>query len=324
MDETHPKTTKADFIFEQLEQVGYRSRIVSVSHLNELQDEFERDQQPGLVSSEITKNYFDKIHFHLPENLPDATSIIVMAIPKPMVRITFELDGKQAALIMPPIYMRYWETFDEVEAVLSGILKPYRYHTEFAPLPMKLLAARSGLAGYGKNNITFVEGLGSFHQIATYYSDLPCEQDAWQEYRMMERCKNCSACLKRCPTGAIVREMFLIHAERCIAFHNERPGDIPFPSWVDPQWHNSLIGCMRCQEICPMNRPYLDQVIEGAYFTEGETSLFLKGVCMEDLPPVTQGKIQQWGLEDKLSRLPRNLIALRNKQMRDIDKEGDR
>ncbi len=313
-----PNASKTDFFFEQLEQAGYPSRIVSVSHLDELQEEFERDQQPGLVSSEIAENYFDKINFRLPENLTGATSIIVMAIPKPMVRITFELDGKQAALIMPPIYMHYWETFGEVEAVLSRILKPYGHHTAFAPLPMKLLATRSGLAGYGKNNISYVEGLGSFHQIVTYYSDLPCEQDSWQEYHMMERCKKCSACLKRCPTGAIVRERFLIHAERCITFHNEKPGDIPFPAWIDPQWHNSLIGCMRCQEICPMNWPYLDRVIEGAHFTEEETTLCLKGVCMEDLPPVTREKIQQWGLEDKLSQFPRNLIALRNKQMREI------
>ncbi len=62
-----------------------------------------------------------------------------------------------------------------------------------------------------------------------------------------------------------------------------------------------------------MNRPYLDRVIEGAYFTEEETSHLLNGACMEDLPPVTRDKIQQWGLEDKLSRLPRNLIALKNK-----------
>ncbi len=313
MNKTPPKAAKTDFLFEQLEQVGYRSRIVSVSHLDELREEFERDQQPGLVSAEITENYFDNIDFHLPETLPGAASIIVLAIPKPMVRFTFEVEGKRAALILPPIYMRYWETFDDVEADLSAILEPHGYQTAFAPLPMKLLATRSGLAGYGKNNITYVEGLGSFHQIATYYSDLPCEQDSWQEYHMMERCKKCLGCLKICPAGAIVSDRFLVHAERCITFHNERPGDVPFPAWIDPCWHNSLIGCMRCQEICPLNRPYLDRVMEGACFTEAETSLFLKGVSMEDLPPLTRGKIHQWGLEEKLSLFPRNLVALRNK-----------
>jgi hypothetical protein len=53
--------------------------------------------------------------------------------------------------------------------------------------------------------------------------------------------------------------------------------------------------------------------MEGAHFTEEETALFLKGVCLEDHSFVTQQKLQQWGLVDKLSQFPRNLIALRNK-----------
>lgn len=52
-----------------------------------------------------------------------------------------------------------------------------------------------------------------------------------------------AACLIECPTGAIGKDRFLLHAERRLVFHNERPAGVPFPDWIDPAWHNALFGC---------------------------------------------------------------------------------
>jgi len=55
-----------------------------------------------------------------------------------------------------------------------------------------------------------------------------------------ERCQTCQACLRACPTGAIAVERFLVRAERCVTFRNEKPGSVPFPAWVNPTWQNCL------------------------------------------------------------------------------------
>jgi len=126
---------------------------------------------------------------------------------------------------------------------------------------------------------------------------------------MLERCQNCSACLRNCPTGAISTERFVIHAERCLTLHNEQPGDVPFPAWLDPHWHNCLLGCARCQNVCPQNKG-LRRVEAGAEFSEEETALLLAGVSLDQLPAATAQKMEQLDLGGYAELLPRNLGAL--------------
>jgi epoxyqueuosine reductase len=195
------------------------------------------------------------------------------------------------------------------------ILEPAGYRVAKAVLPKKLLAVRSGLAAYGKNNITYVHGLGSFHRLVVFYSDLPCDPSAgsgddWREPEMMERCEKCIACLRHCPAGAITSERFLLHAERCITFHNEQPSDVPFPAWFDASWHNCLVGCLHCQSICPENRDFLAWVEEGAEFSSEETTLLVEGVPLDQLPAETIRKLEQSDLVGLLDSLPRNLQLL--------------
>jgi epoxyqueuosine reductase len=165
----------------------------------------------------------------------------------------------------------------------------------------------SGLGAYGKNNICYVDGMGSFHRPVAFYSDFPCQEDNWQEVHMMEACQRCSACLRKCPTGAITSERFLLHAERCITFRNEKPGDVPFPKWIDPSWHNCLVGCLDCQAICPQNRDVLQWIDAGAEFSQEETALFLEGVPLDQLPAATVKKLQHFDMVEYLDLFPRNL-----------------
>jgi hypothetical protein len=59
---------------------------------------------------------------------------------------------------------------------------------------------------------------------------------------------------KKCPTAAIKPDQFLLHAEYCLTFHNEKRGE--FPEWIGTPAHHCLVGCMRCQIICPENKPH--------------------------------------------------------------------
>jgi len=164
------------------------------------------------------------------------------------------------------------------------------------------------MAKYGKNNITYVEGLGSFVRLRAFLSDMPTDRGDWLEPRVMKECDRCKACLNECPTRAIVPDRFLIHAERCITFLNEGRED--FPEWIDPAWHNSLIGCMKCQLVCPVNKRFIKWVEEGEAFDEAETELILNGVPLDRIPPETAHKLNRCYMLEDLDVLPRNLRAL--------------
>jgi epoxyqueuosine reductase len=304
-------------LFSQLTQRGYKGRIVSIQHLGDLQEEIEGRCKEGLFDQELYQTYLAAFTFCPPDSLPEARSIIVVAVPQPQTGVTFTWIGERVRFIIPPTYFERG-TENGVRELLARVLEPAGYRVAEAVLPKKLLAVRSGLAAYGKNNISYVPGMGSFYGLVAVYSDLPAQEDHWREPRMMESCRNCSACLRHCPVGAIpsaplrtgTSERFLLRAERCITFHNEKPGDVPFPAWIDPSWHNCLIGCLHCQRVCPENREFLHWVEEGVEFSQEETALLLQGVTLDQLPPATAKKLEQSDMVELLDVLPRNLGVL--------------
>lgn len=297
-------------LIHQLEERGYQGRIVSIRRLHDLQEAFEGSYRQGLLDEEFYQERLTGFVFRPPDDMPEARSLIVVAFRDPQVRFTFSWGGEHIPLIVPPTYLHWREKDKQVDRILTELLEPEGYRVVQAVVPKKLLAVRSGLAVYGKNNITYVAGLGSFHRLAAFCSDLPCEQDEWGELRMMERCEQCQACVQSCPTSAIVPERFMLHAERCITFRNERPGQVAFPEWMDSSWHNCLVGCMHCQGICPENKDKLSWYEEGVEFSVEETASLLGGIPLAELPGALVQKLERWDLLDLLDILPRNLKVL--------------
>lgn len=296
----------------RLEEHGCKVRIVLAEHLHDLREAIEARHEQGLFDAEFYQECLTEFQFEFPDCLPDTKSLIVIAVPRPQNQVVFTWNGKVWPFMLPPTYVGYEETRERVEALLAGFLAPQGYQAARTALPLKLLAVRSGLGRYGRNNICYVAGMGSFHQLVAFYSDLPCPEDNWQEVQMMESCQDCQACRRHCPTGAIPSDRFLLRAERCLVFHNEKPGDVPFPSWINPAWHNCLVGCLICQRICPQNKDLLSWVEGNEVFSEEETTLILEGVPLAQLPTTTVQKLKRLDLLDSVDILPRNLSALLN------------
>jgi len=294
-------------LFSRLEEHGLKGRIVSIQHLQDLRGEIEGRHTEGLFDEEFYQEGLSFFSFRPPNDLPTAASLIVVAVPRPQTKVSFTWRGKTRTLILPTTYLGFWEIHRQIEGFLTGWLAPEGYHVASAKLPRKLLAVRSGLAEYGRNNIGYIPDMGSFFQPEVFTSDLPCQEDTWRESRMMDRCQDCQVCLTKCPTGAITSERFLLHAERCLVFHNERSPEHPFPAWIDPASHNCLIGCMLCQQYCPENKAFLEWFEGNEAFSHEETSLLLRGASSDQLPVRTQAKLEQLGLLDSLGILPRNL-----------------
>jgi epoxyqueuosine reductase len=297
-----------------LTEHGYKGRILSIKHLRDLQGELERRYRDGSLEKEFYHERLSWFDFRIPENLREAKSLMVVAVPRPQSQAVFKWNEESRALILPPTYVDYEKTRKQVENFLAEILATKGYKVARTSLPLKLLAVRSGLGWYGRNNICYVPGMGSFLQLVAVYSDLPCHKDNWGEAMMMESCQNCHACRQSCPTGAISSDRFLLRAERCIVFHNEKKGDVPFPAWMDPSWHNCLVGCMVCQKVCPQNKNFLQWVEEKEEFSEEETELILKGAPRDQLPAAIIEKLRHLDLFEDADILPRNLSVFFKRQ----------
>ena len=299
-------------LHQHLANAGFKSSVVSIQHLSDLQFDLENLLKPGILHrdfyDEIISRYDLHFNFEAPNDLPAAQSIIITAVPQPKVSVTFKLSDKAYYVIIPPVYL--YGSDKEVLDIISPHLENYGYKVCDAVLPVKLLAVHSELARYGKNNIAYIDGWGSYFRLKAFFSDIPCEADNWQELRMMELCNKCVACMNKCPTNAISQDRFLLNGGQCLTFFNEKSGN--FPEQLNPAWHHCLIGCMICQDVCPANKDYTDWVVPGEEFSEEETQMILKGVSEDKLLPQTTEKLKKIYMLEWYNLLQRNLGVLIN------------
>jgi epoxyqueuosine reductase len=288
--------------------------MVSIAHLQEVQDAVGELVRQGMISEKLHHGW----HFYLDgnEKFPEAKTIAIIAMPQFITRVAFKWQGTNYSGNIPP---GYFTQKDEscADKILRGILEANGYKLSKARLPLKTLAVRSGLAKYGRNNISYVPGMGSFHRLIAFYTDYPCEEDNRQEASMMKTCENCALCRENCPTGCISADRFLIHAENCLTYFNEDEFDLP--KWLQSDWHNSLIGCMKCQAVCPVNKPYLNKIETGPDFSEEETELILNKAPVERLSPETRMKLDRMvedGIYPVMGRNLRMLIEKAGKSAR--------
>lgn len=308
-----------DKFINKLELHGIKAKVISIEHMEEIQSDIEKMRSDYNDVKENLGVYFDKFKFNGQKEGFEAKSIIVVAVPQPIVKIHFTADNKKFTAVIPPTYLLNTSADEskqpkiaEVTSVLNNILSENNYKAAKVNLPCKLLAVRSGLGEYGKNNVCYINAGSSFYWIGSYISDMPCETDSFREKTVMDKCYDCNLCLTGCPSGAIGSDRFIVHAGRCITLYNESTDE--FPEWIDPSWHNSIIGCMRCQLICPANRDSLNNIEELADFNVIETDLILKGTPIEDLPETTYSKLQKINFVEDYALLARNAGMLVNKQ----------
>jgi len=288
---------------------GIRSKVVPMSRLEEVNAEIMKSMS-GMTDPGLIKYINACFDFASEKAIHDPGSMLIMGVPSPKTRFHLMHESLEVDAIVPPTYLDYASANVRIESVLRRTLG--ERHREYASLqiPAKLLAVRSGLAEYGRNNITYVGDLGSHVRLMVYASDLPCENHEWHDKRMMSRCERCEICLRNCPTGAIDKSGFLLRAERCLTFLNEEETKIP--DWVDSSWHHCLVGCLRCQDICPANRKVAKDSVEGATFSDEETDMLMKASCPEDLQAGLKEKVENSGLSRLYPVLPRNIALLLN------------
>ena len=168
-----------------LEKKGYKGKIVSAKYMPELKNRFQ--QYSILLDAGIHDEF--KEYFEFQPNVDfDVNSLFIMAIPQPHFEAIFHWNNRKISLLIPPTYLYGRKVIDQMHDALLNYLTPAGYNVAYARLPQKLLSVSCGLAAYGRNNITYVEGMGSFYRLSTFYSDYPCVQDnPWELKNKEER-----------------------------------------------------------------------------------------------------------------------------------------
>ncbi|MBL8966593.1 MAG: hypothetical protein JNG85_06260 [Spirochaetaceae bacterium] len=231
-----------------------RYAAVPAARLPELRAEYERSLAGASVEPAF-RAYVDDLGRELPPEAEGARTILACVVPARHAIARLLLDGEIHELPLPSGYWDDGIAGAGLAALLreaAGLKPEERLTPVGGHLPAKLLAAKCGLVAYGRNGISYAEGLGSSIAIRAFATDAEFAEADFGEARALEACAACRACRERCPTGAIKASGFGIDAGRCLSLHNEVPGD--FPPSVGARTHNALIGCLRCQEACPANR----------------------------------------------------------------------
>jgi len=292
-----------------LEMYGLKARVVPAERLKDLESDFNAVLDRGLINKEVYKSYLKWFNFEGPEETRDTNSIIILAMRRPMHRLWFNYKGKSIGVIIPPTYINYRRTNRDIFKLLKKWMNSEKYGLSVVRLPLKLLAVRSGLAKYGRNNIAYIEKWGSFYQLAGFYTDCRSGSDPWQDMKSLDACRTCTLCMENCPTGAISKDRFILDAEKCLTFLNESKESMP--SWVLPEAHNSLIGCMECQLICPYNNDVRSWIEDIGEFDSKETEIIFKSRNGKNKDPRVMKKLKNSGIMNEyLSVLPRNLKLL--------------
>ncbi len=222
-----------------------RKFLAELKSSNKINDTFYREWLMGFK------------YLNLEESMKESLkSLVLIAIPKPAYGLKFEYKGKARTAVLPPTYVDYKPTFKKIQAEAYAAFGKDKYRIEIIDAPLKSLAVLTGLAKYGRNNIVYVPEMGSYFQLVGLVTDMLLEPENTTntlniQDNLMSICSGCSACLKACPTGAIKEDRILLHAEKCYTPLSERAGELP-PHILPPSVE-CLIGCMKCQDVCPKN-----------------------------------------------------------------------
>ena len=298
--------------------VTFAYATASVERLPELREDLDALVSGAKLSdNETFRGYLDGLNFDLPEDLPHARSVVVLAVPSPLRRVRFHLNSEPLDVMMPPGYSLSGVTAEGLRnAVLTEVVGE-RGSDAVRPtlLQLKPLAVRSGLARYGRNNISYVEGMGSFLTLHAYFTDAELDDDSWGEVAFMETCKNCDLCTRACPCGCFGRLAPVVDVGRCVTLYNEIEGE--FPPEIDADAHDSLMGCMSCQFCCPANQEALGRAERLEDVSERETRRILAGTPDPELMQSLSRKLKGFppaASEEYFPLLTRNLRVLVEKR----------
>ena len=186
------------------------------------------------------------------QRTPAAQSVLALAFPYPVSTAAQADSGDPSGRIAAYALGRdYHEVLSERMQPLVTMLRSQGYqaktYVDHGWMLDRAAGARAGLGWLGKNTNLLVPGVGSYVLLSEIVTSAELEPDGLSA----KSCGKCEACLRVCPTGALVAPGVLDN-RKCISFWSiEHHGVIPLE--MRPLMGTWIFGCDLCQEVCPVN-----------------------------------------------------------------------
>lgn len=158
--------------------------------------------------------------------------------------------------------------------------------------PARWAAMRAGVAGIGKNNFAYVDGIGSFVVLDTITVDVELACDAPTTDPICGT--SCRRCIDACPTKAL-HAPYRLDSRRCLGYlawtTQGVNGISPYiPRDLRPLMGTHIHGCDICQEVCPKNKKRLKMALpEDPYL-----QLLAKNLSLEKLLFLDDEYYERW------------------------------
>lgn len=279
-------------IINQLENAGFPAAFLPYHCMEKITEIYGNllSIRPDSSFIQNTVKYFRK---HQPPDIPfEPLSFLIIACQGEPAQLILEYNGEDFTIPVPPTYIDDAGQQKKLDDVLKPAVQGYQT-AQVRGISEKLLAVCSGLGKYGRNNVCYINESGSFHSLKAYYTDIPCE-DISYPVTFLDSCESCELCKNNCPTGAIDQHS-VINAEKCLTLYNENKSTLP--DWIPQSAHHALIGCLRCQQICPHNKPIAAKAEHTLKLNESETQVLLSSEP-EAYPPELVHKLRQFGFNN--------------------------
>lgn len=184
--------------------------------------------------------------------LPGAKSVIVTGL-------NYYTEKKQGGGDIPVISRyAYGRDYHEVIMDKLNLIVEYigelnnnvesRAFVDSAPVLEKAWASKAGLGWQGKHSILVNSEIGSFFFLGVILTSLELEYDQPSE----DHCGSCRLCIDTCPVDAINSNR-TIDAKKCIAYLTI-DNKVPVEKENIEKLGGRIVGCDRCQEVCPWNK----------------------------------------------------------------------
>ena len=187
--------------------------------------------------------------------IPEAKTVVVALQSYHNGELWKRIDKCDARLALYAHYLDYHNFLGEKMKKLAAAIradfpnaKTYTSVDTGAVLE-RAFAVETGLGFQGKNTSFIHPEAGANCFIGVLITDAELPKTG---YKYEGRgCEGCDACLKACPTGALVSP-YLLDARKCLSYHTiENRGSLPDEIKLKTQ--NRVFGCDECYKACPYN-----------------------------------------------------------------------
>jgi epoxyqueuosine reductase len=158
--------------------------------------------------------------------------------------------GEDYHKIMKKKLKTYLNEIRKLDTKIEG-----RLCVDTAPIMEKLWAEQAGIGWQGKNTNLITRDYGSW----VFLGEIIIDMELVYDTPMEDFCGSCQACIKACPTDALIAP-YVLDARRCISYLTIEYWDQPIPSELESKMNGWIFGCDICQDVCPWNKFSKDSI----------------------------------------------------------------